>query len=108
MGPGSPPASRASAGTTIFPKNEAPTCGCKKTSPAALHCFRLVIYNGWRNSNVWSGSRVLRRASLMSNDASCDVMGQGLRNPSGVNLAMARLSQRGDNAWLALPHATWA
>jgi hypothetical protein len=39
-----------------------------------------------------------RRASWVPNDASCDVMEQGLRNPSGVNLTMARLSQRGDNA----------
>jgi hypothetical protein len=23
-----------------------PTCGCGKRSPAALHCFRIVIYNG--------------------------------------------------------------
>jgi hypothetical protein len=29
-----------------------PTCGCRKRSPAALRCFRIVIYNGWRNSNV--------------------------------------------------------
>ena len=47
---------------------------------------------------VERGRRMPRRASLVLNDASCDVMEQGLRNPSGVNLTMARLSQRGDNA----------
>ena len=37
-------------------QDEAPTCGCGKRTPAALHCFRVVIYNEWRNSNV-SGRR---------------------------------------------------
>ena len=32
-------------------KNEEPTCGCTKWSPAQIHCFRPVIYNGWRNPN---------------------------------------------------------
>src|SRR3984893_690872 len=52
MGPGSPPASRASAGTTIFHQNEKPTCGCGKRSRAPLPCFRPVIYREWCNSNV--------------------------------------------------------
>jgi hypothetical protein len=41
-----------SAGTTIFHTNEEPTCGCGKRSRAAIHCFRIVIYNDLRNSNV--------------------------------------------------------
>src|SRR5262245_50409969 len=28
-----------------------PTCGCRKRSPAPIHCFRPVIYNEWYNSN---------------------------------------------------------
>jgi len=36
-------------------RDEAPTCGCGKRSPAPFACFRIVIYNGWRNSNVSSG-----------------------------------------------------
>src|SRR5262249_30569890 len=28
-----------------------PTCGCRKRSPAPIHCFRPVIYNEWCNSN---------------------------------------------------------
>jgi hypothetical protein len=43
-----------------------------KDQPAAVgndrrlrsHCFRIVIYNGWCNSNVSGGRRVLRRAWL--------------------------------------------
>src|SRR5215813_1295716 len=31
---------------------EEPTCGCGKWPPGPLHCFRIVIYNGWRNPNV--------------------------------------------------------
>ena len=31
---------------------EAPTCGCGKRAPAAIHCFRIVIYNERRNSDV--------------------------------------------------------
>src|SRR5262249_26200194 len=31
---------------------EGPTCGCRKRSPAPFHSFRIVIYNGWRNSSV--------------------------------------------------------
>ena len=29
-----------------------PTYGCRKQSPAHIHCFRVVIYNGERNSSV--------------------------------------------------------
>src|SRR5262249_25391193 len=39
---------------------EKPTCGCGKRAPAPLHCFRIVIYNGWRNSNVSSRQRAAR------------------------------------------------
>src|SRR6266478_3182276 len=28
-----------------------PTCGCRKRLPAPVHCFRIVIYNEWCNSN---------------------------------------------------------
>jgi len=38
---------------------EAPTSGCGKQPPAPLHCFRVVIYNGWRNSNVSSRQRAV-------------------------------------------------
>jgi hypothetical protein len=41
-------------GRRPFIKNEKPTCGCGKRSPAPFACFRIVIYNGWRNSNVSS------------------------------------------------------
>jgi len=41
-----------------------PTCGCRNRSPAPFHCFRIVIYNGKRNSNVSSRRRALRCASL--------------------------------------------
>jgi hypothetical protein len=58
MGPGSPPASRASAGTTIFRKNEKSTCGCRKRSPAPIHCFGVVIYNENCNPKVSSRQRV--------------------------------------------------
>src|SRR5215472_11357044 len=61
FGYGSLPASRASAGTTIFHKNEAPTYGCGKWSPGTFHCFRIVIYNGWRNSNVSSRKHAAAR-----------------------------------------------
>jgi len=36
------------------PVAETPICGCAKRSPAQIHCFATVIYNGWRNSNVSS------------------------------------------------------
>src|SRR5262249_3320286 len=39
---------------------EKPTCGCGKRAPAPFHCFRIVIYNGWRNSNVSSRQRAAR------------------------------------------------
>jgi len=42
---------------------EEPTCGCGKRSPAAFHCFRPVLYNGWRNFNVSSRQRAVRRRS---------------------------------------------
>jgi hypothetical protein len=29
-----------------------PTGGCRKRWPAPIHCFRIVIYNEWCNSNV--------------------------------------------------------
>src|SRR5262245_40364190 len=57
MGPGSPSLSRGSAGTTTGSLSAEPTCGCRKRSPAPIHCFRIVIYNGWRNSNVSSRQR---------------------------------------------------
>jgi hypothetical protein len=38
---------------------EEPTCGCGKRSPAPLHCFRIVIYNERRNSNVSSRKRAV-------------------------------------------------
>jgi hypothetical protein len=28
------------------------TCGCEKPSVAQFYCSRIVIYNGFRNSNV--------------------------------------------------------
>ena len=39
-----------------------PTCGCGKRSRAPLHCFRIVIYNEWRNFNVRSYKRAVRRS----------------------------------------------
>src|SRR5262249_51798964 len=39
---------------------EEPTCGCGKRSSTPLHCFRIVIYNGWRNSDVSSRQRTAR------------------------------------------------
>ena len=64
MGHGSPPASRASAGTTIFHENEEePTCGCGKRSRAPFPCFRPVIYRERRNFNVLSRRRAVRRPS---------------------------------------------
>ncbi len=53
MGPGS---RCARPGRRSLGQGEAPTCGCGKRTPAALHCFRVVIYNEWCNSNV-SGRR---------------------------------------------------
>src|SRR5262249_22219794 len=35
---------------------EAPTCGCRKGSPARFPCFRPVLYRELRNSNVSSVS----------------------------------------------------
>src|SRR5690348_8144082 len=61
------------------------TCGCGKRSPAPFPCFRIVIYNGWRNSNVSSGRRVLRRAPL----------GGGARAPAR-HVAMTR-----DEPWVS-------
>jgi hypothetical protein len=29
------------------------TFRCRKRSPPQFHCFRIVIYNGWRNSRVY-------------------------------------------------------
>jgi hypothetical protein len=52
------PASRASAGTTIFHKNEKSTCGCRKRSLVRLACFRPVIYRECCNPNVSSRQRV--------------------------------------------------
>jgi hypothetical protein len=46
--------SRASAGTTIFRKNERPTCSCGKRPPVRLACFRPVLYRERCNSNVSS------------------------------------------------------
>ena len=43
---------------------EEPTCGCRKRSPGPFPCFRPVLYREWRNSNVSSRKRALRRASL--------------------------------------------
>ena len=63
LGPGSPPASRASAGTTIFHKNEKPTCGCGKRSLVRLACFRPVIYRERRNSNVLRRQRAGRNGN---------------------------------------------
>jgi hypothetical protein len=40
-----------------------PTCGCEKRPPAALHCFRIVIYNERRNSNVLNRQRAVRTGS---------------------------------------------
>src|SRR5262245_62993601 len=37
---------------------EESTCSCGNRSAARCHCFRVVIYNGWRNSNV---SRAIAR-----------------------------------------------
>src|SRR5262249_1392954 len=41
---------------------EGPTCGCGRGSPAAIHCFRIVIYNEQRNSNVSNASAPRRRS----------------------------------------------
>jgi hypothetical protein len=39
-------------------------CGCRKRSLVPLHyCFRIVIYNERRNSNVSSRQRAVRRLS---------------------------------------------
>src|SRR5262245_52777492 len=42
---------------------EEPTCGCKETTPAAFHCFRIVIYNERRNFNVSSRQRAVADAA---------------------------------------------
>src|SRR5262249_36542224 len=44
--------------------------GCRKRSPAPLHCFRIVIYNGWRNFNVSSRRGTVSRPSA-SRSAAC-------------------------------------
>src|SRR5215831_6964482 len=41
------------------PRAEAPTCGCRKRSPAPPHCLKIVIYNEWRNSNVLRRQRAV-------------------------------------------------
>ena len=63
MGPGSPSLSRGSAGTTTGSVLAEPTCGCGKRSSAPIHCFRIVIYNRWRNSNVSGRQRAGGRRS---------------------------------------------
>jgi hypothetical protein len=60
MGPGS---RCARPGRRSLGQGEAPTCGCGKRTPAALHCFRIVIYNECRNSNV-SGRRRAAAAAV--------------------------------------------
>jgi hypothetical protein len=39
-------------GVCVFGRSEAPTCGCTKRSLAQFHCFRIVIYNDFCNSDV--------------------------------------------------------
>ena len=57
---------------------EEPTCGCGKRSPAPFHCFRIVIYNGWRNSNVSSGRQCsAAHRWAVSSAARIDVMAGG-------------------------------
>jgi hypothetical protein len=36
----------------VFDPREGPTCGCGKRAPAPIHCFRIVIYNGWHNQDA--------------------------------------------------------
>src|SRR5215813_3305750 len=67
MGPGS---RCARPGRRSLGFREEPTCGCGKRSPAPLHCFRIVIYNGWRNFNVSSRRGTVSRPSA-SRSAAC-------------------------------------
>jgi hypothetical protein len=46
------------------PHGRGTNCGCRKRSLVPLHyCFRIVIYNERRNSNVSSRQRAVRRLS---------------------------------------------
>jgi hypothetical protein len=47
----------ALAGRRPFGSREAPTCGCTKRSQGQCHCFRIVIYNDFCNSDVSAASR---------------------------------------------------
>src|SRR5262249_33300671 len=64
-------------------EREQPTCGCGKRSPAPFHCFRIVIYNGWRNSNVSTGSSPGQRLSLWwaASNHSSSLSGAAPTNP---------------------------
>ena len=46
-----------SAGTTIVWSARRPTCGCTKRPLRHFHCFRIVIYNDFCNSDVLAASR---------------------------------------------------
>jgi hypothetical protein len=70
------------------------TCGCGKRSPAPFACFRIVIYNGRRNSNVSSG-RLCSAAHgwAVSNGARIEVMAGGRGGGRGREIRAAPTSR---------------
>ena len=84
MGPGS----RARPGRRSFGLREAPTCGCTKSPQGQFHCFRIVIYNDFYNSDVSAASRA-QDFCKATRSQTCRLSRRHIRTPHSSRFAVA-------------------